>query len=271
MPYLNILTWNSNGESDNKADCLRNLLQQLAQGQNPWVPDIIFIQEANAGQNGPIYNMLNGPGNYQGQVRRVNEGGASHNRDYLMAWSNRVTIVDPFQAASLAADPGVAQWINQTIGVNARQTFRDEINRARSLAFANVTVGGRDATVITWHAPREQSVIGLGTMPGGVSPDAYLALENSDFYGRWNAPGNGAVSVIAGDLNIRAANDGNNATVIDLGFGQEHELLEHWEGFHHRLDYVVARFGANTNGGVVQGNDYDCHSDHRIVTARVNW
>ena len=268
MPQLNILTWNSGGEDDHKAEWLNGVLTTLST-QYSWHPDVVFIQEANIALGGAIYELLKKSSLFT-SVAAQPEGG-SNGRAYLAAIAPSANVTAAFQAVTLSGDPGVANWL-APFPTRTRQTLATEIAGFRNLASLKVAVGDDSVCLITWHAPRGNSE--LGTAPaklkGGANADAYLAFGASSFYEKTLKEN--PVCCLAGDLNIKQDAIGTKVTLAD---GTSYEVLSDWEGFGNRLDFTLGYFSGNAASGTVAGGfhfDYlNSPQDHSLVGATLNW
>jgi hypothetical protein len=271
MPNLNILTWNSRGESPAKAAFLQNLI--LHNSSFPgWQPDVIIIQEAMANAGGAIWNMLAGLGGVAGggnytltAPQFVGIGGEG----YILKVSNPVTLaLWAFQAVNLAADPGVVAAIGM-FPPGTRPTATAAVAAMRKPGAVQLTFGGRLVRFMTWHAPRGPGQILLGTS-ASVNYDAYFFLQSSNFYAVLGAPGASNLSITAGDLNVTDAQLGAPTGLPHPING----LFPNWAGISSRLDHVLARrdgggagIGFPTHGAFGTGG----LSDHDVLLSTVQW
>ncbi|MDT5027372.1 MAG: hypothetical protein QOE61_3798 [Micromonosporaceae bacterium] len=113
MTTLNILTWNSNGETQQAALDLQGVIVKL--NQNGWLADAIVIQEANAAPGGYIYQMLSGLGGvYNAQPTHTTEG-IPGGAGYLLLTRTSVGGQNTFARYNLAADAGLQAWMNASL------------------------------------------------------------------------------------------------------------------------------------------------------------
>ena len=268
MSPITILTWNSNGESAQKAECLRRVLHNLEQTQG-FHPDVVLIQEANSQPGGEIARFLEESRAFQSPVQHTPEGG-SQARSYLMAVAPRVHVRQPLQSHSLLDDPWVREWVAGSFPSPAQQrTVGQELAGFRHFAVAELRVDGIDVRLANWHAPRGPSAIGSvpSQLPGGANPDAFLALAVSQLNHWLQDVPQGTFGVLAGDLNVQQA---HIHQPVLLASGEHFEVLQGWEGVGRGLDYVA--LSLPPGGARYRGFDYhDCTgpggSDHFIVGA----
>lgn len=271
MPSLNVLSWNSNGENAAKAECLEGVIEHLRTAHN-WVPDVVFIQEANADGEGDIQNYLNTSGLFQDPVTNIPEGGGQ-NRAYVMAVDNDIQVTRGFGEYALSADSSVTEWVQSQFGLPWRQPMTTEVNDFRNLGIVELTIDDSPIHIATWHAPRGNSVAGTvpSKMPGGANPDAFLALENSELYEWLIELDAGQAAAIIGDLNIDKDEIHDPIVLPDES---DFEVLKGWSGYAQKLDYVIARFGGV--GEVANGFTYPDSagfglSDHQIIGGTIDW
>jgi len=271
MPTLNVLSWNSNGENAAKAECLQRVIEHLRVTHN-WIPDAIFIQEANTGGLGEIQDYLNTSGLFQNPVTKIPEGG-NQGRSYLMAVGNGVQVTRGFGEYALSGDPDSIQWVQSSFTFPWQQVVGTEITDFRNLGIVELTVDDSLLRIATWHAPRGNSVIGTAPskMPGGANPDAFLSLENSELYDWLTQLDAGQASAIIGDLNVDKDQIHDPIVLPD---GSDYEVLQGWSGYAQNLDYIIGRFGAP--GEIANGFTYpDCTgfglSDHQIIGGTISW
>lgn len=265
MPSLNVITWNSTGESQPKADRLYEVIQYVT--SRGWQPQAILVQEANAGPGGPIATMLaNLAGGYVSPPARVREGG-SHSRSYLLTTHASVQGQPSFAQANLATDGLLLTWIRNSMSLRMQQIAIDELQGMRMPAIALLGVGVSQVRLMTWHTPIGPGPILGGTAAGGANLDAYLFLQHSGHYAQLNAPGAGNVSVIAGDLNTT-----RHGLQTPLNYPQLQHLLPGFDGFGFGLQHILGRTQAGQPAPTVSNDGYfDAPGDHKILVGTVNW
>ncbi len=118
MPSLNVLTWNSTGETGQGAFDLQNVIQYLVASN--WQPHVIVVQEANAAPGGAIYNMLAGLGAAYNQPPAHTVEGGPGGRGYLLTTHNSVGGQGTFARYDLATDPLLQAWMNASLSLQAR-------------------------------------------------------------------------------------------------------------------------------------------------------
>lgn len=265
MPSVNVLTWNSTGESAAGAARLREVINYLV--TNGWQPQVIVIQEAAQAPGGLIYQMLAGLGNaYHQPPSHAAEGGPG-GRGYLLLVHASGTIQTAFGQADPGLDPQLLGIING-LPPRPRQIALDELRDMRRPAAAGLNFGGARMAFLTWHTPRGpgQLLAGL-TLQGGANPDAFWFLQNTGFYAALAAPGAGNLGLIAGDLNITVKEINRNTGSPDLPY-----VLPGWSGLSSNLDHIVGHgepFQPEpvfTNGG-----NFDAPGTHAILIGTVNW
>lgn len=275
MPNLNVLTWNSNGESAAKAAFLHNLIVN-----NPtvggWMPDVIVIQEAQAAPGGALFAMLAGlgaPGNawYNANYHNVAPQHVAIPGEGYILMTSAAAAAGPFAAVNLAADPGVVAAIaaqpHAQQGALTAAALTD-----RAPAHAQIAFGGRTVECMTWHAP-----LGPGLMHGisaGVNYSAYFFLQSSNFYNNTlctpGAPGGNAnIGLIPADLNVTPV-DLNNPTLCPA----VPHLLPNWAARSHNLDHIAAREdGGDANIGFAHAGFHPVafHGAHAVFVSTVIW
>lgn len=267
MPDLNILSWNSTGETDQGAARLREVIGYLV--GTGWQPHVILVQEANQSQvrPGPIYQMLNGLGNaYNQPPSHVMEGGP-RSAGYLMLTHSTVTVQVPFARLDLGQDARLLGIIN-TLAPRPRQIALDELRDMRMPAGAFISYNGAGAAVATWHTPRGPGqLLAALTLQGGANPDAFWFLQNSDIYANITAPGVGNIGVIAGDLNVRP--DEINR---QIGYPDLPELLRGWVGVSSNLDHIVGHPQPHqADPGWPVGWNFEAPGTHAIIVGTARW
>ena len=225
MPDLNVISWNSTGETPAAGHALSDVMHVRIPACAPgWIPHVIAIQEAQQLPGGPIHQMLSGAaavGNHNivpvqnYLVSHVPEG-LGGNRGYIVAVyqnaaspPNFVTVTGALGIESFGGDAGVTNFIHNNIPLNFRLIALQTRDQIRSPAAMGLQFGGRTVILMTWHTSRGPSRVtegGAVNLPGGVQPDSFLFLQNSNFYANsLNAPGMTGLSVIAADLNLDIA------------------------------------------------------------------
>lgn len=266
MPNLNILTWNSTGESVQGAARLREVIDFLAAGQ-AWQPHIIVVQEANQAPGGPIYQMLNGLGNaYNQPPSHATEGGYGA-RGYLMLTHNSVAIQNPFARIDLNQDAQLLSAINKFMP-RYKQIALDELKDMRMPAGCGVIFNGAGVAVLTWHTPRGpgQLLTGL-TLQGGANPDAFFFLQNSGIYAKLIAPGAGNLGLVAGDLNITPQEINS-----DIGYPDLREVLRGWVGVSNNLDHIVGHSQkGRPDPAWPVGYNFEAPGTHAILIGTASW
>ena len=262
MPSLNIITWNSTGESQEKADRLRDVIDFVT--NNGWQPQAIVIQEANVRPGGAIATMLAGlGGGYAPAPTRALEGGNS-GRAYLLTTHAGVAGQASFTQANLAADATLLAYI-QRLNLRQRQQALDEVRGLKMPAVAQLAVGTAQIDFLTWHTPIGPGPLLGGTAQGGANLDAYLFLQESSYFAQLSAPGAGDVGIIAGDLNATV-----DALQEHYGYPALPYLLPGFAGFANRLDHILGR-GGGPASWMTNDGFFDAPGDHHILVGTVNW
>lgn len=265
MPNLNILTWNSTGESATGAARLREVINYLA-GQG-WLPHVIVVQEANQAPNGPIYQMLNGLGGaYNQPPSHATEGGPG-GRGYLMLTHNTVAIQNAFARIDLGQDGALLAIIN-TFAPRPRQIALDELRDMRMPAGAGLIFNGAGVAFVTWHTPRGPGqLLTALTLQGGANPDAFWFLQNSGIYANLTAPGVGNLGVVAGDLNISVQEINRNIGYPDLPW-----VLPGWVGVSNNLDHIVGHSQpGQADSTWPVGYNFEAPGTHAILVGTASW
>jgi hypothetical protein len=235
MHSMNVLTWNSGGETEYGAEGLRNVIGQLA--LEGWLADAIVIQEAKQGADsrGPIREMLSGLGGpYNAEPAHAEEGGP-YGRGYLLLTRANIDGQATFGQVDLAQDPAV-QHLVSLLHWSVRDSAINALKEMRMPAMAVLSVPGVTVNFLTWHAPLGPStVMQVGTLPGRANPDAYLFLQHSQLYRSLVHPGPGNLGVVAGDLNVTRDGLQQPTGFIDLP-----HILPGFVGVSSHLDHIVA-------------------------------
>lgn len=148
MPDLNVLTWNSTGETAPGAARLQEVITHLA--GNGWQPHVIVVQEANQAPGGLIYQMLAGLGGYNQPPSHTTEGG-SGSRGYLMLTHSSVQIHRAFGRFDLGQDAQLGALINR-LSLRARAIALDELRDMRMPAIALLGYQGAGVAAYVAHA-----------------------------------------------------------------------------------------------------------------------
>lgn len=264
MPNLNIITWNSTGETQQGADDLEEVITYLVT-QN-WQPHVIVVQEANQNPGGAIYTMLQGLGNAYNQPPSHAVEGGSGSRGYLLLTYNTVQLAVPFVRADLAQDQVLLNVIG-TLPPQWRGIALNELAQMRMPAFAGLGYGGGQVPFLTWHAPRGPGPLLTTVLPGGANADAFWFLQNSGLYNGITTPGAGNMGVIAGDLNITVA-----ALNAPTGIPALPYILPGFTGVSDNLDHIVGhpQPGQPAPQFPFAGN-FPASGTHNILVATVHW
>jgi hypothetical protein len=265
MPNLNILTWNSTGETQLGASRLREVIDYLV-GYG-WQPHVIVLQEASQNTGGDIYQMLSSLGGAYNQPPSHAPEGGSGGRGYLLLTHNSVPIRSAFTRYDLGQDKKLLSIIS-TFAPRPRQIALDELRDMRMPAVASLLFQGCSVAFLTWHTPRGpgQLLTGL-TLQGGANPDAFWFLQNSGLYADLTAPGLGNLGVIAGDLNITVQEINRHIGHPDLPY-----VLPDWVGLSNNLDHIIGHPGpgqAKPNFPV--GWNFEAPGTHAILVATASW
>ncbi|KFE64428.1 hypothetical protein [Hyalangium minutum] len=279
MPSLRIVSWNSTGESQQKAVELQAVQPVLA-GLYPAAPDVdvFLVQEAQQAAGGSISSMLDtdpatpatgvsvGPA-YQRPAAHQPElttgGGAGH----ICLVHNGVVVNTPLTLWDYATDPALNGWIASLPG--HLQATAQTATTHRPPAYAVLTVGGSTAMLITWHAPLGVPALAPGyTMPGNGLIDAYLVMENSGLLQQAQAQvlATDGVVIIAGDLNTTSQGLAANYPIA-TGYNP----LPDFVGFSDNVSHILAWRPSGNVVTVQEGHSTDSSSVHRIISARVSW
>ncbi|MDC0749247.1 hypothetical protein [Polyangium mundeleinium] len=266
MPNLNVITWNSTGETPQGAADLLDVINHLT--TNGWLPDLIVIQEANAAPGGPIYQMLQGLGAAYNQPPAHATEGCPGGRGYILLLRIGIGGQGSFATADLANDQALLNWMNIHLSLAARQIALAELATMRMPAMATLTVGGRNVPFLTWHAPRGPGQVLTGaTLGGGANPDAYLFLQNSGIYGPLVAPGPNNLGLIAGDLNVNVATLNHNTGIPALPY-----ILPGFVGVSDNLDHILGHANAGGAPPTFSGSGhFPASGTHNILVSTVGF
>ncbi len=267
MPGINVMTWNSRGESPAKAAFIQNLILN-----NPvvpgWQPDVIFIQEAVIGGGGQIFAMLAGLGAQPGGAIYSNHAPAllqTQGDGLICMLSNNATaIANNFALVDLPNDPGTNAFIN-TLPANSRPTARNEVAAMRMPGSIRFTFAARTIEAMTWHTPLGPGQLLHGNV-AAVNYDAFAFLFTSNYYtANLDNPGLGGLGLVSGDLNVVNLN-------ANTGIPQMATLFPGWVGFSNNLDHSI---GVD-NGGAVAFNNAGFFpsnglSDHAVLVGQITW
>lgn len=264
MPNLNVISWNSTGESADGAARLREVIDWVA--GHGWQPHVIVIQEANQAPGSPIYQMLAGLGNAYNQPPSHAVEGGPYGRGYLMLTHTSVVMASAFSRYDLGQDAQLLALINQFQG-QWKQIALDELRDMRMPAVAGMFFHGAAVGFLTWHTPRGPGQVLQGvTLDGGANPDAFLFLQNSGLYTQLTAPGIGNLGVIAGDLNVTVQQ--LNGYVGQPGLAY---ILPGWVGLSNKLDHIVGHPQQGQPVNFPTGGHYDAPGTHDILVATASW
>ena len=266
MPNLNVITWNSTGETGQGAFDLHNVIQYMTASGLP--PHVIVVQEANSAPGGAIYQMLAGLGAaYNQPPAHATEGGPG-GRGYLLSTHASVGGQATFSRYDLATDWLLQQWINANLSLPARQIAAYELATMRMPATANLTFAGSSVPFLTWHAPRGPGQVLAGaTLQGGANPDAYLFLQNSSGLAVLAGPGNGNLGMIAGDLNVTVAQINAQTGIPGLPW-----ILPGWNGVSDNLDHILGHAQAGQpNPAFGNAGNFPASGTHNILVSTVTW
>ncbi|MFE7753339.1 hypothetical protein [Streptomyces sp. NPDC057428] len=263
MPNLNVLTWNSTGETVQGALGLRQVIQHLAANNSR--PHVIVIQEAHASPGGPVYDMLAGLGApYNGPAHATE--GVPGGRGYLLATHDGVGGQATFARCDLAADQGLQGWLNDHLVGWARTDADQELAGMRMPATANLTFHGTRVRFMTWHAPLGPGRLLPGTL-GEANPDAYLFLQRSSAYTALSGPDPGGLGLIAGDLNVTVQQLNTKTGLRDLPM-----LLPGWAGVSNKLDHIVGHSPAGQHSPAFSGaGNFLASGAHNVLISSVIW
>lgn len=265
MPNLNVLTWNSTGETAHGAVRLREVIDYLS--GHGWQPQVIVVQEANQLPGGLIYQMLASLGNAYNQPPSHAQEGGTGGRGYLMLTHNSVQVQSAFTRFDLGQDAQLRNIINQ-LAPRPKQIALDELRDMRMPAGAGLLVNGAAVGLLTWHTPRGpgQLLTGL-TLQGGANPDAFWFLQNSGGYASLTVPGAGNLGVIAGDLNITVQEINRHIGHPDLPY-----VLPGWVGLSNHLDHIIGHGQpGQANPTFPVGWNFDAPGTHAILVATASW
>jgi hypothetical protein len=266
MPNLNVLTWNSTGETPQAAAALLAVVNYVtAQG---WQPHVIVVQEANAAPGGAIYQMLAGLGGVYNQPPGHAIEGGPGGRGYLLLTHNSVQGQGTFAQADLAADATLLAWIQASLALPARQIAHNELAAMRMPACAALLFGGRIVSFLTWHTPRGPGgVLQGGIVQGGAMLDAFLFLQKSGYYVALNAPGVNNLGLIAGDLNATQA-----GLQQQTGYPALPLVLPGFVGITNRLDHVLGHPDPGQAGPTFSDDGaFPAPGTHDILVSTVTW
>lgn len=266
MPNLNVITWNSTGETPQGAAALQDVINDLTLKGLP--PNVIVIQEANAAPGGAIYQMLAGLGGAYNQPPAHTTEGIPGGRGYILLTSATVAGQGTFAQGDLANDQVLQNWMNANLSLQARQTAYGELQTMRMPATATLGVGGRIIPFLTWHAPRGPGQVLTGaTLPGGANPDTYLFLQNSGIYLPLVAPGINNIGMIAGDLNVTVAGINQNTDIPALPI-----ILPGFVGMSDHLDHILGHPNpGGANPTFPNSGHFSASGTHNILFSTVSF
>lgn len=266
MPNLNVVTWNSRGETAQGAAALLGVIDYLT--SLGWQPHVIAVQEANAVAGGLIHQMLAGLGGAYNQPPAHAREGGTHGRGYLLTTHASVAGQGTFARYDLAGDAQLRQWCATHLSLAGQQVATQELATMRMPATASLTFQGRKVPFLSWHVPSGPGKVLTGaTLQGGANPDAYLFLENSGGYQGLVGPGPNNLGTIVGDLNVTVAQINGQTGIPELPY-----LLDGWTGASDNLDHILGHPQAGQpNPTFPNGGNFPSSSDHRILASTVSW
>lgn len=286
MPNLNVLTWNSTGETLQGATALQTvIINDLV--ANGWWPHVIVIQEANNLSGGLIHQMLAGlggtlagqyppatHGTYNSPPAHAKEDGPS-GCGYLLTTHSSVAGQGTFARTDLSTDMVLQPWINNIPNSAVRQQAFNDLAGMGMPAMATLDFQGRTVLFLTWHAPRGQghlthTAIPGTTLPGGANADAFLFLQNSRVYQTLVEPGMNNLGVIAGDLNVTSAGLKTSTSLPTL-----RRILPGWVGVSgdpNQLDHILGhQHPGQANPRFTNGGHFRASGTHEILVSTVAW
>lgn len=264
MSNLNVVTWNSTGETPQGAADLQNVIQYLT-AQN-WQPHVIVVQEANQTPGGAIYTMLSGLGNAYTQPPSHAQEGGYRGGGYLLLTHRTVQVQGAFTRIDLAQDPMLNNVINM-LPFQQRNTALNELAQLRMPAGTVFQFGGSTVPFLTWHAPRAPGPL-LGTaLPGGANADAFWFLQNSGVYRNLTAPGMNDLGLVVGDLNITVT-----AINAPTGLPALPWVLPGFDGVSDNLDHIVGHPSAGQAAPTFPyAGNFQASGTHNILVSTVSW
>lgn len=266
MPNLNVITWNSTGETAQGAADLQDVINYMTAGGLQ--PHLVVVQEANAAAGGLIYQMLAGLGlAYNQPPAHAIEGGPG-GRGYLLLTRHTVAGQGTFVRTDLAADWVLQNWMNTHLSLAARNIAYNELASMRMPATAALMIGRVNAPFLTWHAPRGPGqVLAAATLQGGANPDAYLFLQNSGVYLPLTGPGVNNLGLVAGDLNVTVEALNSNTGIPALPY-----ILRNFVGVSDNLDHIVGHPNpGQANPTHTNSGNFPATGTHNILVSTVNW
>lgn len=276
MPSLNLLTWNSRGESVAKATFLHDLIvnNTVVPG---WTPDVIVIQEAMSAPGGALWAMLSNlgtPGTPEfcpAYLGRVPQFAGIPGEGYILMLSAPTSLTTAFAAVDLSVDPGVVSTItNPAFTPGQRADLLAAVTTYRAPAHAQLSRSGRTIELLTWHAPLGPGLPFMLGARASVNYTAYFLLQRSDLYNHTLChPGavGANLGLIAGDLNI-TVQDLMQPTLVPL----VPALLPGWRAVSNHLDHVCGRTDNGTAGITFQhAGHYPSPSDHNVLVGTITW
>jgi hypothetical protein len=257
MPDLRIITWNSKGESQQKATELQNEINAINALYAATPVDLILIQEAKNAANGDIYTALTPPA-----PAHITEMPNGQRAGYIAKVCHPATTVvsRPLQLLDYDTDSEFGDWKKKAIPRTLR-LINTQAKNMRPPASFDFTHQGASIRLITWHAPLERPLVMEGyTMAGGACLDAFLFLDNSSLI---EDTSSFDLVVIAGDLNAKS-----DALKEDYG---GYVPLDDFEGESNHLDHIIAY---RPKGGQITFHEARAtasSSDHKIFSCRIHW
>lgn len=266
MPNLNVITWNSTGETAQGAADLQAVIVYMASQGVP--PDVVVVQEANAAPGGAIYQMLAGLGNaYNQPPAHAVEGGGPGGRGYLLTTRVPIAGQGTFARYDLGTDAVLAAWIQASLSLPARGLAANELAAMRMPAFAALSIGNVSVPFLTWHVPLGPGAVLGWRLSRGANPDAFLFLQNSNVYQVLTGPGNNNLGMIAGDLNV-PVNELNQPT----GDPRLPRLLPDWVGVSDDLDHILGHpQSPQPDPTFTNSGHFPASGQHNILVSTVSW
>lgn len=266
MPNLNVVSWNSTGETAQGAADLHGVIQYVTAAG--WQPHVIVVQEANAAPGGAIHTMLAGLGAAYNQPPAHAVEGGPGGRGYLLTTHTSVGGQGTFARYDLATDHVLQAWAAASLSLAAQQIAAQELATMRMPAAATLTFQGLTVPFLTWHAPRGPGQVLAGaTLQGGANPDAYLFLQNSNAHVVLAGPGMGNLGLIAGDLNVTVQQI-NGPT----GLPPMPRVLPGWSGVSDNLDHILGHPQAGQPDPTFSNSgNFPASGTHRILVSTVTW
>ncbi len=259
MPELNVLSWNSNGETAEGARTLRSVLARTASWD--WRPHVIVVQESWKSLGGPIYQVLADLGeeyNAPSHDIEMPSGG----RGYLMCTHQSVAGQSTFKRVDLNQDKKLIDWLTDSLGIrSAVDDARQRLAVMQMPAMAELRFEGWEIPFTTWHVQRGPGyLLRNEKLPGGANPDAFLFLQRSVLYETLTGDHDNTVGFLAGDLNTRVE-----------GFAENDWILPDWTGVPRGLDHLLCHSHAAPAPYFENLFTFESHSFHPFVLGTAVW